>query len=219
MQLADGFLDGEPLFFWIWDLDGVAFPGHQAFKAHTGRFVGQAREGEGGFAGLHAGAVHAGVELDEHVDLGAGGGGDATDLFDIGGAVDGYFDIGVAAEADQAFDFAWADDLIGDEQVEDAVGGHDFGFAELGAGDADGPGTHGQVGDGRDFDALGMRAPLHAGFCAQRGQALDIGLHFVEVHPEGGGVECVFGAADFAHGGEAFRSLLMVLGRAKAGKL
>ena len=129
-----------------------------------------------------------------------------TDFLDIGSAVDGDLDLGVVAEADQAFDFARADDLVGDEQIVDAVGGHHFGLAEFGTGDANGAGADGPVGDGGDLDALGVGAPLDTGFSAMGGQGVDIGFQFVEVYPEGGGVELVFGAADFAHEGKAFRA-------------
>jgi hypothetical protein len=169
----------------------VAFPGHQTREAEAGAGGDVAGEGEDGFAGSDAAALHADVDLDQDAEADAAGPGRGVHLGDVGGSVDGDGDVGAGAgdEGGEAAGLDRADDLVGDQDVADAGGGEDLGLAELGAGDADGAGGELAVGDGRALVALRVGALGNATGGELAGDAGDVAVHGVEVDEERRSVE------------------------------
>src|SRR5262245_40434078 len=95
------------------------------------------RELQSWFAGRYASPRHADIDLENcphTLSRGFHGPADRQRLINM---VKNNNRIRDTAELDHPLDFAVANDVVGDEQIGNAGGGEHFGFAELGAGEAD----------------------------------------------------------------------------------
>ena len=104
-------------------------------------------------------------------------------------------------QVDQALDLDRADDLVGDQDVGDAAGRHHLGLAELGAGDAHGPGLDQPMGQRRDLHPLGVRAPVDGVVAEGLRHLGGVRFHDVEVDQQRRRVEGRLRLADDADGG------------------
>ena len=121
-------------------------------------------------AGKLAAAVHAGVELDHGFRMGAERDGRFVELAGLDLAIDRQDQSGLGGQCGRAARLDRTDDLVRHHDVADAAGGHHLGFAQLGAGDADGARRELQMGDRRGLVGLAMRPPV-------RPARFDIGGH------------------------------------------
>jgi hypothetical protein len=97
----------------------------------------QPRQRQSRLARLHAAAVHAGVDLDQHANPGAGVNRRVRDLMQVLFVINGDLDVGMSREAYQPLDLMRPDDLVRDQDVSNAPGGEHLRFTELGARYAD----------------------------------------------------------------------------------
>jgi hypothetical protein len=197
-QEGDGIFDGALAKGGIGDRHGVAFPGHQTSELKVRAGDNLAGKGNDGVTGNDTGAGHPDVDLDHGAEVDAPFASGLVQLADVVEIVDGDGDVGsrAGAEGGEAAGLNRADDLIGDQDVADAGGDEDFGLAELGTGDADGPGGKLTVGDGGTFVTLGVGAPGDVVGGEIGGDASDVAIHGVEIDEESGGIELSDGAAD-----------------------
>ena len=143
------------------------------------------------FGRLHAATLGARVEFDDHVYPAAvfqrlvryASGRDFV--------IDGHDDLGPPGDTRQAFHLAGTDDVVGDQDVFDAGGGHDFRLAEFLAADSDRAGPDLPVGDFRDLVALGMASQADVETAAVFRHGRDVPLHHVQVGHVGRGVQFV----------------------------
>ena len=72
---------------------------------------------------------------------------------------------------------------------------HQLGFAEFGAGDADGSGLELKTGDLRGFVGFGVGAPVGSMDSAELSEIRHVGFENIQVHQENGGIQFFFGLA------------------------
>jgi hypothetical protein len=112
--------------------------------------------------------------------------------------VDAHHGVGVIGQRHEPRDLRGTDDLVGDHDLADPGRRHDFGFAELGARDADRTGRDLQLRDLRRLVRLGMRPPGHAVRTARVHDPPDVPRHDIEVDQQRGRVQRGDGLADEA---------------------
>ena len=167
----------------------MALVAHQAGEAHIrrrDRLLGQLHQAG---AGHQTAAVVADVDLDEHAGADAVFPGRCRDGDEIGRMIHGDHDVAALRQIHQACYLARADHFVGDEDVVDAGVGHDFGLAEFGAGDANGPGFELQMSDSRGLVGLGVGAQVFAGSAEMGGQFFDVALQCTEIDQQGRGID------------------------------
>ena len=137
----------------------------------------------------HTTAMHADVHLDEHAQADASRVGGRGECGDIGGIVDRNHHFGTPGEVDETGDLLCADDLVGDENIVEAVPHQHFGFAELGAGEPVRAGCQQPLRDGRRLRRLEVRAQRRTAPAEERAHGGDVLLHHVEVDDERRSIE------------------------------
>ena len=111
-------------------------------------------------------------------------------------AIDRENEPGLGCERGGAARFDRSDDLIRHHDVADAAGSHDLGFAELGAGDADGACRDFQMSDRWRFIGFAVRAPVRPARFDVAGHVGDVALEGIEVDEQRGSIELFDGQAD-----------------------
>jgi hypothetical protein len=149
---------------------------------------------DGRLAGRDPGPIEADIDFEQEADVRAGGrlrqGGDLIAM------VDANHGTPLRAEFDQPSQLCRPDDLIGNQDVVDSGMAHHFGFAKLGAGDADGPCAALKRGDVGRFMSFGMGTPVDAMLSADCDYSLDVAVERRAIDAQGRGIELVDGAAD-----------------------
>ena len=180
--------------------DDVALVAHHAAEDDAGIPVDGLGESPRGFAGRHPAALHAHVDLDDHVHPGAGGDCGVGDLPDVLFMVGGDDDVRMAGEGGQAVDLDPSHDLVGHEDVPYARRRHDLGLAQLGAGDAPGARFDLPVGQDRRLVRLGMGPKMGVLAGEELRHAGDVAFHQVQVDHQGRGIDVLDRAAGAGHG-------------------
>ena len=120
------------------------------------------RELDHGLGAGHARAMHAGIDIDDHLERFAGPGGRGGERLDIGRMIDHDHQVGhLAIELDQTRDGLRRHHRRGDVQPLDAGLGQRLGLAQLGATVAERPGGDLPFGDVGRLVRLGMRPQVH----------------------------------------------------------
>ena len=156
-EQGDGGADRTLLLRRIADGRGVGLPSHHTRETQTGAIGDLARERNNRCARLDARAVHADVDLDRHAQPLVGSREGRIELREILDAVGTDDRVGAIGQIDQPADLDRPHDLVGDQDIADARGGHHLGFAQLRARDA------GRAGS--DLDVCDLRR--HATPCAR----------------------------------------------------
>ena len=197
-QQRDRAFDLTLLYVWIADADSLGLPAKQAREPQTSAAVDQSSELERRLARFGARPVHADVDFDYHPRATAARNRGEVEIAHVARVVDGDDDVGQLEEAHQPLDLGAADNLVRDQDVADAARGHDLGFAELGAGDAERAGRQQLVRQRRNLDGLGVRAPADTRLAARGGHARDVALHDIQVQQQRRRVEVGLVTADHA---------------------
>ena len=169
----------------------MTFPAHQSGVVQAWLLLDVPGQLDRRLARLHSSAIHARIHFDHHAQPDISLPRRAIQRVDILGTVDGDYDIGARKQAQQARNLLLADHLVGDQNVSNACIGHHFGFANLGAGDAECSRLEQPGSDLRHFQSLGVRPPAHSRRAEPARHALDVPLHDVQVHQERWGVKFV----------------------------
>ena len=150
-QLAHGFLGGAASLVAVGSHDRVALVAHDTLELQARHGYDALGQAQTVLPRLDAATVHPHVHFEEHPELQAFGHGGGRKVGGVVGIVDGDHHVGIPGQVHQSRDFLGANDLIGDEQVADSRLGHNLGFSQLGAGDADGARPKLHPGDSRAF--------------------------------------------------------------------
>ena len=165
-------------------------------NSSPGRFRDRLGHGHDRRPGRDAGPLHPDVDLDDDRQDAGAVARSRGQLVQVHEAVDRHDRIGQIQKIHQAAQLDGPHDLIGDQDVADPRLRHDFGLAELGAGDPDGACRQLLADDADRLLAFDMRAPLNAVLAADRGDPGDIGLHHIEIDQQGGRIQRCRGRAD-----------------------
>ena len=133
--------------------------------------------------------VLADFQFDEHFDGRGCCGKNLSQLIDLIGVVHSQADGDFFGQGLDAFELGQADDLIGNENIRQAVGGHDLSLTDLGDGDAGGACFHLQAGEFRHAVRLRMGPQLYPvlhGFVLHEQQVVH---HDIPVDQQGRGVD------------------------------
>ena len=180
-EQGDGGADRSLLLGRIGEGRGVSLPSHHTRETQTGAIGDLARERNNRCARLDARAVHADVDLDRHAQPLVGSREGRIELREILDAVGTDDRVGAIGQIDQPADLDRPHDLVGDQDIADARGGHHLGFAQLRASDAGRAGSDLHVCDLRRLVRLGMRPPRDAVRAARGDDACDVRFHDVEI--------------------------------------
>ena len=104
-----------------------------------------------------------------------------VELREILDAVDADYRIGAIGKLHQPIDLDVPNDLVGDQDIPHACGGHHFGFSKFGAGNADRAGGDLHLCNVRCLVCFRVRPPGDTVGAARGDDPSDIGFHDVEI--------------------------------------
>ncbi len=167
-----------------------------AAKAKRRRARDDLRERHRGRSRRDAAAIHADLDLDQHVERRARCFRRCTEMADVRRVVDQHANRRFVRHRREPRELRRADDLVGDEHVADARCHERFGFPYLLAADADRPALDLLLRDVGALVRLRVRTERDAGAARRMGHQVEVALEGIEVDHERGGVDVVNGVAD-----------------------
>ena len=138
--------------FLVFQIDNVPLVSHDASESQVFR-IGRltAQLDYVGRVGIHTTSIVANIDFHQYARLHTGRCRRLLEVLEVIRMIDGDHDVAAPSQCHQTFDLATTDDLIGNQDVIDSGVCHHFGFAQFGAGHANGASYHLHIGDGRCF--------------------------------------------------------------------
>ena len=171
----------------------MTFPGHYSGKTQIGSRRDDGCKRNDSLTWLDATTMHTGVNLHNYPGPRSRHTSSPVQLCNTGSRVDRNDHIRNPAQFRKPRDLFLPNDLICDQDVANTALGHDLGFTDFRARDADCTRGYQALCERRHLDALGVRAPRHPCLSKCSRHPLNVAFERIEVDKQCGRIEFIHG--------------------------